>query len=357
MEFDISAIRLQNQLLAGPELKTAKEIVAHFGAIQAQDYAMAKWAVGVRLPNATDTLIEKALDDGEIIRTHVLRPTWHLAAAEDIHWMLELTGANIKRAMASSNRLLELDDKTFARSNDKITEALYGKRHLTRNELMEVLNHSGIKTHSMRGLHLMLHAELSGIVCNGARKGKDHTYALLSERVKKTKHYTKEEALAELARRYFTSHGPATLKDFVWWSGLPVADSKTALELNRENFISREFEGQTYWFIGSENTNREGIKSILLLPAFDEFLISYKGRSASIHNDFALHAFTNNGVFKPIIVMNGQVVGIWKRIVKKDKVLIETKFFQEVPKGTDKQVISEARRFGDFMNKPVEIIF
>jgi hypothetical protein len=353
MEFDISSARLQSQLLKDPKFKSAKDGVQYFGAMQAQDYQMSKWAVGVRLPDATDALIEKALDKGEIIRTHILRPTWHLVASDDIHWMLELTGQNVMRQMGSSSRMLDLDEKIFAKSNNIISKALEDGSHLTREELMEILHHCGIKTNELRGLHLLFYAELSGVICSGERKGKHHSYGLLDQRVKKTKNFTKEEALAELGNRYFTSHGPASQKDFAWWSGLSIADSKLAIELNKTHLISEILDGQTYYRKDFEVIQAEN--SVLLLPAFDEFLIAYKDRSASIHNDHSKHAFTNNGIFRPIIVVNGQVCGTWKRTIKKDKVIIETNIIQKITKVAEKQIRSEVDRFGEFLDKTVEI--
>ncbi len=354
MDFDISAARLYSQQLAEPKFTDAVSLVKHFGAIQAQDYPMSKWAVGARLPGATDASVEKALDDGEIIRTHVLRPTWHLAAAEDIRWMLELTGDNVLRQMNGTNKLLGLDAKIFTKSNQIIAKAVEGNNHLTRDEIMEIVGHSGINTHSYRGLHILLHAELTGIICSGIRKGKNHSYALFDERIGKPKPFDKQHALAELAKRYLTSHGPATQKDFAWWSWLPVADSKKAIELNKDNFIASEFEGQTYYH--KEKSYPEIQNSTLLLPAFDEFLIAYKDRSASIHTDHTKHAFTSNGIFRPIIVINGQVAGTWKRTVKKDKVIVEFAFLRKIPKSTEKQIGMQAERFADFLGLKAEIL-
>lgn len=353
MDFDIASIRLNNQQLSGTKFKTPKALVSHFGAIQAQDYPMSKWAIGSRLPGSTDESIEKAIDDGEIIRTHVLRPTWHLTAAEDIRWLLELTGQNILRQFNSMNTKLGLDEKTYSKSTDIIIKSLDDGEHLTREEIVEILNHHGIKTNEYRSLHILAHAELHRVICSGKRKGKHHSYALMDERVKKSKSLTKEEALSELALRYFTSHGPATQKDFGWWSGLGVNDCKLAIELNKKKLASKEYENQTYFW--KDTGKIEAAESILLLPAFDEYLISYKDRTAAIHTDHMPHAFTVNGIFKPIIVVNGQVVGIWKRTIKKDKVIIEPSFLQKVPKGTDKKVAEAAERFGVFLGQSVEI--
>jgi hypothetical protein len=351
--FDIAAIRLRNQQLINPKFKSVKSLVSHFGAIQAQDYQMSKWAVGCRLPGAIDNAIEKAIDDGEIIRTHVLRPTWHLTTAEDIGWMLELTSGNILRQFNSMNKKIGLDDKVFSKSTDIIVKSLLGDQHLTRDELVEILNHHGIKTNEYRGLHILAYAELHGVICSGKRKGKHHSYALFDERVKKSKSRTKEEALAELGNRYFTSHGPATQKDFYWWSGLSVADSKLAIELNKKNLTATQHEGQTYYWKDSGVV--EMTEHVLLLPAFDEYLIAYKERSASIDTEHMPHAFTVNGIFKPLIVVNGQVVGIWKRTIKKDTVIIEPTFLQKVSKATERKVAEAADRFGSFLGMKVEV--
>jgi hypothetical protein len=355
MNFDIPSIRLRNQLLSASKFTTAKEVVSHFGAIQAQDYPMAKWAVGVRLPGSAEIDIEKALDTGELVRTHVLRPTWHLAAAEDIHWMLMLTAKSIIRAMGSANRQLGLDDKIIGKSMEIIGTTLEGNNHQTRDALMKRLNEAGIETHSFRGLHIMLHAECVALVCNGIRSGKDHTYALMSERIANAKTLTKEEALAELAKRYFTSHGPATIRDFTWWSGLPAADSRTALELVKKEMTSVEHDGLAYWFF--DHGIEIKIPKTLLLPAFDEYLIAYKDRSASIRQEHAPHAFTTNGIFKPLIVTDGQVGGTWKRTIKKDKVIIEPNFFGKATKADRNEFAREAEKYGAFIGKNVEVIF
>lgn len=355
MVADISLARLQTQLLSDSKAKSVKEVVAYFGAIQAQDYPMSKWAIGARMVSATDEMIEKALDNSDIIRTHIMRPTWHFVAAEDLHWMLQLTSKNILRMIETSGKKLGLDDRIFSKSNEKIQEVLSGK-HLKRSDLLAILQHSGFKINETRSSHLLMHAELSGIICNGKSIQNQQTYALIEEKVKKSKHFTKDEALAELAKRYFTSHGPATLKDFIWWSGLSVADAKNGILLNENKLISEEINAQTY-YIASSFKPQIAKKTVHLLPAFDEFLIAYKDRSASIHSDFYKHAFTNNGIFRPIIVVNGRVVGTWKRTVKNDQVSIEINFHQKTPKSFHSEIETEAQHYADFLDKKLEVKF
>lgn len=321
----IAQQRLHNQGIINTTFTKPSEVVAHLGAMQAQDYPMSKWAVGLRLPHATDENIEQAINEGSIVRTHILRPTWHLVAAQDIRWMLTLTAPHVHQLVAYMYRQLELSGALLSRTDTIIAKALEGNNHLTRAELMTELDKEGINTSDLRSAHLMFHAELNGVVCSGAMRGKQMTYALLDERVSPTPTLTREEALAELAKRYFVSHGPATLQDFVWWSGLKVSDARTGLEMIKSVLISEKIDDQLYWF--SSHTPSFSQNTVHLLPAFDEFMVSYKDRTASLSADNHTTAITGNGIFKPIIVVNGKVEGVWKRSLQKDKVKVETDFF------------------------------
>jgi hypothetical protein len=322
---NIAQQRLINQRIIGTNFTTPNEVAAHLGAMQAQDYPMSKWAIGVRLPNATDESVEQAINEGSIVRTHILRPTWHLVAAQDIRWMLALTAPHIQQLMAYLYRQLELNGAVLNRTEAIIAKALEGNNHLTRAELMTELEKEGIHTSELRSAHLMFHVELNGLVCSGAMRGKQITYALMDERVPMTKSLTRDEALAELAKRYFTSHGPATLPDFVWWSGLKVSDARAGLEMIKSNLVSEKIGEQTYWL--PNRFHSESPNSFHLLPAFDEFMVSYKDRTASLPTDHHSSAITGNGIFKPIVVVNGKVEGVWKRSIQKDKVGIETSHF------------------------------
>ncbi len=352
---DIPNIRLLSQQLSGTKLKSPKDIVGWMGAMQAQDYTMAKWAVGVRLPESTDRAIEKAIDEGEIIRTHLLRPTWHLVSADDIYWILELTAPHLKSTMNTTNKILELNESVFSKCKKIFEKALAGHNHLTRNELMTLLNKAKVSTNSLRSVHIMFHAELEGIVCNGARRGKNNTYALLSERVIKTKALQREEALVKLAKKYFSSHCPATPKDFAWWSGLPAKDVRNAVEMIKPHFISDTINSETYLFPNSFSLPKKDEYRVYLLPAFDEFLISYKDRTASFPLGNHKRAFTSNGIFRPVIVINGHVTGLWKRTIKKDRVLIETDYFQPHDKSMKGLIEKAAMEFGRFLNMKVEV--
>lgn len=325
---DISNLRIINQKIVATKFQTSKELVSWMGAMQAQDYAMAKLAVGLRLLHATDKKIESAFNQGEIIRTHIMRPTWHFVAAEDIYWLLELTASKIKSSLKSRHRDLEITPDLLSRSNDIIEKALSERVFLSREELATEFGKADINVSNNRLSHLMFNAELEGLICSGPVRGKKQTYALLEARVPRTKMLTRDESLAELAKRYFTSHCPATLQDFVWWSGLSVNDARQALESVKPDFISETIGSDTYWLTNSFSTSNGDNGSVHLLPAFDEFLISYRDRSASLSLIHNRKAVSDNGIFRPVIVINGQVSGLWKRTTKKDKVIIETDFFQ-----------------------------
>jgi hypothetical protein len=322
---NIAQQRLNNQRIIGTNFTKPQEVVAHLGAMQAQDYPMSKWAIGVRLPHATDESVEQAINEGSIVRTHILRPTWHLVAAQDIRWMLALTAPQIQQLMAYLYRQLELNSTILNRTEAIIAKALEGNNHLTRTELMAELENEGINTSDLRSAQLMFHVELNGLVCSGAMRGKQITYSLMDERVPFTKPLTRDEALAKLAKRYFMSHGPATLPDFVWWSGLKVSDARAGLEMIKSALISEKINEQVYWF--PHHTPSFSENTVHLLPAFDEFMVSYKDRTASLSANNHHAAITGNGIFKPIVVVNGKVEGIWKRTIQKDKVKIESELF------------------------------
>jgi hypothetical protein len=217
---EILKLRLFNSGLSSSPFRSVADAVSHLGAVQAQDYAAAKWALGLRIKDSTDADVEKAFNEGAILRTHVMRPTWHFVMPEDIRWMLALTAPRVKARLAPYNRRLGLDETVLTRSNEAIAKALEGHTYLARQELKTVLVDVGIETDVQRLGHILVRAELDGLICSGPRRGKQFTYALLEERVAKTENMSRDQALATLALRYFTSHGPAQLKDFSWWSGL-----------------------------------------------------------------------------------------------------------------------------------------
>lgn len=352
---EISHYRLVSQKIYETSSNSPEEIVHHLGAMQAQDYAMAKWAIGSRC-EATEKEVEEAVDSAKIIRTHILRPTWHLVSAEDIYWMLDLSGPQVQKMTISAAKKYGYDVRMLNQINSRIEKLLAGNNHLTRDQIMQELNIKKGSNQDFLAAAIMMHAELDGFVCNGKMKGKQITYALLEERVSKPKtKLTKEEALAKLALRYFESHGPATLLDFSWWSGFPPTTCKLALSAIELQLNSVEIENQIYWFkkdISDETNFRE---SVHFLPAFDEILISYKTREASILLEHQPQAFTNNGIFKPIILENGRVIGTWKRTIKKDHAKIETQFFNETESSKKEILFEGIKAFENYLGTKVVI--
>jgi len=346
---DITTMRLANQQLVKTRYKTPREIVSWMGAMQAQDFNMAKWGVGVRLPGITDKQVEKAADDGELIRTHILRPTWHFVSRDDIHWMLQLSAPRVKLAIRSSDRDLELSDDLLRKTSSIIRKALEKESNLTRQELGTILKKADVECDSRRLSHIMYHAELDGLVCNGAVKDKKQTYALLEQRVPKTSNYNVDETLYRLAYKYFQSHGPATIQDFIWWSGLTASEARSALALIKPDFIFETAGEQTYIFHQSSSNYKHKDHVVHFLPAFDELLVSYKDRKeilALIHHKKVI---TSNGIFKPAIFYNGEIIGVWKKVSGKNGVLSETDCFSQPDRALSKLIKKASDDFDAYM--------
>ncbi len=353
---DIIGNRLRNQHIANSAFESPAEVVQWLGAVQAQDYAAAKWAVGLRMKAGYDAALDQALADGTIIRTHVMRPTWHFVTPADIRWMLALTASRINAAMSYNFHRLGLDAALFKRCNAALVKALEGGKQLTRLELTAILKQRGIKTDNLGYIHILLRAEIDGVLCSGARRGKQFTYALFDERVPQVKALRRDEALAELARRYFTSHGPATVQDFAWWSGLTTADAKTGVELIKSYFLSEEVEGVTYWFDASMPPAKELPRSAYLLPNFDEYMVGYTDRTALIEPDHA-EKLEDFGVYllNPAIVINGKIVGTWKRTFKKKAVVIEPRLLTSLNKTQTRALEAAAQGYAKFLDLPLKL--
>src|ERR1051325_1459226 len=302
---DVVSQRLDNHKLSSSEFRKPVDVVRWLGAVQAQDFYGAKWALALRMRKATDAVVEEAFNEGQILRTHLLRPTWHFVAPEDIRWLLQLTGPRINVRCGPNYRKYELDKETFRRSNRALPRALQGGKHLTRSALKKVLNQIGIAADdTVRMAHILLRAELDGVVCSGPRIGKQFTYALLEERVPATKPLTRDEALAKLTQRYFTSHGPATLQDFIWWSGLTAADARHGVGLVDRHLRQELIEEKVHLSPRVAKTPKPTY-SAHLLPAYDEYTVAYKDRQTI--------SAQNDGLLGPIVIVNGRRVGTWKR--------------------------------------------
>jgi hypothetical protein len=343
--------RLHNQLITQSMLTTPGEVVRWLGAVQAQDYAGAKWAIGLRLQDATDDAIEQAFNDGAILRTHILRPTWHFVSPTDIRWMLTLTAPRVNASAASYYRKLELDDATFSRCNAVLIQALQGGKQLTRTELLSSFEQAGIATNDLRLSHIMMRAELDMVICSGGRRGKQFTYALLDERAPEAILLERNAALAELSRRYITSRGPSTVQDFAWWSGLTTADARAGFEMVASEFSYEIVDGKAYWFSSPSLITKDRAPTTHLLPPYDEYTIAYKDRSAVIDPAYTIQ--TRNGIFSPIIVINGQIVGTWKRTFRKNAALLEMTLFNPLSETETHALNIAINRYGAFLDMPI----
>jgi hypothetical protein len=347
---NISLLRLQNQKIAQQTFQKPDEVLSWLGAIQGQDYTGAKWSIGLRMIKTTDTEIENALINKEILRTWLMRGTLHMVGAKDIGWIQPLFAPRIIQGNARRYKELELDTSTLLKSNEIITKALFKQKQLNRKELLSCLEQNKISTKGQRAAYMLQRACYDGLICQTNTVKNTPNYVLLDEIKSDKKTLTREEAIAELTRRYFTSRGPVTLQDFVWWSGLTVSDARTGLLNNKPLLKEETIEGRAYW-LPIENSVLLGQKpTVRLLPGFDEFLLGYKDRMASLDPEYNTRWCPgNNGMFFPFVIINGRVEGIWKRTLKKDNVLIEINSFNSKTVINDKAFIDAASHYSKFV--------
>jgi len=339
--------RLQGQLLAGNAESSARAVVSHLGAMQAQDYLASLWAIGSRMRSATESAVEEALARREIVRCWPMRGTLHCVAAEDARWMLELLAPRVlTRHRNRLERDYALDAKTRRRARAVVERLLGGGRALTRGELYAKLEEAHIDTASSRGLHLIFTLAHELVLCFGARRGKQPTFVLLNEWLPQTKPRSREESLAELARRYFASHGPATIPDFVWWSGLTRKEAVQAIAL-------AELDPMEPRAVGAAARRT----SLHLLAPFDEFTVAYKDRGAILDPAFARQVNAGGGIISAIVVIDGVVAGRWKRTLRGSAVDLEVSPFRELTEKELRALQKEAQRYGAFIGAEAVLRF
>jgi hypothetical protein len=330
-------------------LRTARDVVGWLTALQAQDFSMAKWSVAQRTVGATKADVDQALADGGILRTHVLRPTWHFVLREDIRWMLQVTAPRVTALNAYYHRQLELDNKVLTKSSSVIAKALRGGAHLTRRELASVLQGAGIRATGPRLAYIVMRAELDGIVCSGAMRRKQHTYALLDDRAPQAKTLEHEAALAELTRRYFASRGPATMNDFSRWSSLTAGEGREGLALVANELESRVVDGRTYWFgPRSRVARRSSHPAVNLVQGYDEIIMSYsESRDASLT--------PGDRAFFSAILLDGRQVGHWKPTAKRNSVLIQAVLHRALRPAEAKALAAAVAAYGRFVGGPATL--
>lgn len=361
----IVARRLRAHRLVGEPFASPAEAVAWFGAVQSQDYPAAKWALGQRVRSAVEADIDQAFDRGDILRTHVMRPTWHFVLPAEIVWIQQLTSSRVLSGLATRHRALELDAATVGRATDVIGEALAGGRFLTRPELAGVLTAAGISVEGQRLPHLIATAEHANVITSGPRRGKQFTYALLAERAPRARELDREEALLELTLRYYSSHGPAQIKDFAWWSGLSVRDIKTGLHLAGSRITCHEVDGLDYYWSGPEGVTATSTESsAYLLPNFDEYTVAYRDRSAlldpNVEFDPKLFAYYRDstpmgGILSNVVIVGGRVGGAWSRAVTPRAVRVGLRLLAPPTSRTRTAIADAASRLGTFLSLPAEV--
>lgn len=358
---DIAHQRIYSQRLADEPFQKVEDVVEWLGAVQSQDYGGAKWALGLRLEGVTDAAIDQMFNDGKILRTHVMRPTWHFVTPADVRWMLELTAPRVRALCAYAYRQFELDDAIFAQTNRVLVKALQGGNQLTRPEIATALEQAGIHTENLlRVGHIIMRAELDGMICSGARRGKQFSYALLDERAPQAIRLERDEALAELVKRYFISHGPATAQDFAWWSGLTMADTKTGIEMVKSELNQEVVGEETYWFGASAKLAKASASTAYLLPNWDEITVGYTERSRALIYDAPVKLNPDpraDSLLNNVIVINARIVGMWKRTFKRGAAVIDIAPFIPLTDVENQAVASAAQRFGEFLDMPIVLLF
>ncbi|MBI0582619.1 MAG: AlkZ family DNA glycosylase [Methanomassiliicoccus sp.] len=349
---DLACRRLCSQTISRSAFKRPEEAVSRLAAVQAQDRPGASWAIGLRVPGMTKEDIERSVASRKIVRTWLLRGTLHFTAAEDVRWMLDLVAPRLISRARYRNEQLRLDDGTFDRSREVLTDALEDGEQLARSETMSVLEKAGISTAGQRGYHILWHLALTGHICFGPMAGKEPTFVLLDEWIPPVKEMSRERSLEEMARRYFLGHGPAKLEDLAWWSGLTTSDARKAIDMARPGLAEEVRDGVSYW-TGPPCPGGDDDVRLHLLPPFDEYIVGYQDRSAVLDRDRTKGVISSNGFFYPAMVIDGQVRGTWRVIKERDAIKLEARSFSRLSSSDVRDMKRAAARYETFIGRPV----
>jgi hypothetical protein len=328
-----------------------EDVVRRMGAVQSQDYPGAKWAIALRAEGLTDADVERAHDEGRILRTHVLRPTWHFVTREDIGWMLALSAPRIRTAMRAIDRQLGLDEALLSRVRRRLERVFRDGRPRTRPDIASDLARGGIDVRGQRLWHVLVHAELDGLVCSGPRRGKELTYARFETRAREGGTIDRDEALATLARRYFLSHGPATAADFAWWSGLAMGDARRAIDIVRDGLASMACDGTDYLVDASTPSSRRRRLRPRLLPNFDEYAVAYKDRRTLVHAK-ASGIEPGMGLLSQGLVLAGRFAGTWTRIPLRGGFRLDIDARVALSAAEGRAIAAEVERYARFIGMP-----
>jgi hypothetical protein len=353
---DVAKIRMARTGLVGAAFKRPRDVVRGHLAMQSQDYGPAKWSIGQRLTGVVGTDVEKVVSEGAILRTHVLRPTWHFVASQDLRWLMALSGPRLQKAIEPRYRQLELDIQTRSRAQKLISKVLEGGNHATRRELGDMLRKSHIDLGGQRLPHLLMHCELEAVTCSGRVRGKDQTYALFDERVPKGRSFDRDRAIVQLVERYLASHGPATVKDMSWWSGLTMTDLRTGLEGLGGQVRQEDIGGHTLWSLLDEPPQtRSKTVVVKLLQAYDELVVGYSESRylGDPRRDQIRAAFREPGRPNGPVLLDSRVAGHWRQSTGPNKVGVELLLFESLPPRAEGALEKAVNRLGSFLAKPV----
>jgi hypothetical protein len=353
MEFDDIAIeRLESQHMGSGRIRFPDQLVSWLMAIQAQEYDGAKWSIGLRLRSKTDKYIEDALKSKKIVRTWANRGTLHFVNSKDIKWLLKLIGPRLIKRNARRYRELGLDEETLNKTGKILKEALSGTNGIQRSKLREIIMENNISTEGQRFTFILQRASLEGLIHQGISIKNDPNYHSSEDLPATT--LSNESALKEISQRYFQSHGPATLKDFVWWSGLTVKEAKTGLKSIKSELDRFEIGNKTYWSkVSPINKERklQTLPNIKIIPQYDDYLLAYQDRGASIDEKAKQYLKPKYGRFNPVILVNGKATGIWKRGITKNNVVFKLNYFRPLNDQENNALVSEIKDYSKFIDK------
>jgi hypothetical protein len=349
---DIQQARMRNQLITSQTSADPAEVLRWMIAVQAQDYFGALWALGLRTKNASMDKVEQAFTDGGILRTHVMRPTWHFVAAEDIRWLVKLTAPRVHALNAHYYRQQKLEPSDFAKAHKAIETALRTRGTQTRDELAQALAQAGVEASGVRLAYVIMHAELELLLCSGPKRGKQFTYALVDDKAPAAKgRFDRKQALAEFAARYFASRGPATPRDLAYWSGLTIAEATGGLDAVKGQLKSEVIDGVEYWF--AEGAGRKPPAAAFLFSNYDELGMSYKERGALFDANIGAQLF--DYAYSHTIVINGKIAGSWRREISKSAITVQTRPIRSFTAAEKQLILKAAKRYEDFLGMQVKV--
>ena len=354
---EIARLRLRRQHLTGTPLPTPEAVVGWLGAVQAQEFGVAKWSIAQRSRGrVTSADLDRALAEGRILRTHAMRSTWHFVLPADLRWLLMLIGPRVRARMASYYWQNGLTDAVFARSQAVLRDALAGGRQLMRKEIAAAFARGRVATDGLKLRFLLLQAELDLVVCSGALRGKHQTFALVDDLVPPAPPIPEDEALAELTRRYFSSHGPATLKDFLWWSSLTAAQARHGLELLEGKGLRRlEASGRTHWMGEAPARRAAAGTPVHLLQAFDEYIIGYTESRKVLAVAGQPDAPSGAPLHSNVLTRDGQVIGFWRTVPDPEEALVDVHLARPLDAATQSALEDELERYGHFLQLPARL--